>query len=408
MTPFIDIHCHAVVKFYLFGGEKNHSLFYYSNGQPDNNYTNRQVTVPAMGTARLNAVFTAHLLPEKFIETEWTKVKGLITALRRLIKRYKEALEGPQPFKQTICMIEAFEKYVSAHPGKATIAHSYKELDDALQNNIPAFVHTLEGAHHLGRDCELGDYIEKVKKLKCKGVAMFTIGHWFPNTIVTPCEGIPPRTKSKLGMKKPAKSDPMDARGLAVVTQILDSGMILDLTHTNPIARAQIFKLNKERKPGPTPLVFSHVGVRKLFKDEHHPEFGLMNPCDDEILEIRNCGGVIGVIFMVYWLTGKDEKPHSKKNYGYPDILATIMHIHDVTKSYENISIGTDFDGLNDPPDDYYDADMLGEFRHCLTLDLTSAGATQHDIDNIFGGNIMRVLAKGWTPLDPACADQIN
>ena len=64
MSYFIDIHCHPVVKFYLFGGERHHSLFIDSQGRPDINYTNNQVTVKAMTKAKMNAVFAAHLLPD--------------------------------------------------------------------------------------------------------------------------------------------------------------------------------------------------------------------------------------------------------------------------------------------------------------------------------------------------------
>lgn len=122
-----------------------------------------------------------------------------------------------------------------------------------------------------------------------------------------------------------------------------------------------------------------------------------MSPDDEEILKIKECNGMIGIIFMNYWLTGKEEKPLLwHKDFGFDNILRSIKHIVAITGSFDHVGIGTDFDGWADPPDDYYDASMLGEFKHRLVLERNKLGATEEDIEKITGGNLLRVLKEGW------------
>ncbi len=73
-----------------------------------------------------------------------------------------------------------------------------------------------------------------------------------------------------------------------------------------------------------------------------------MNPTDAEIKTIAGFGGVIGVIFMNYWL---DSGHHDN---GLDLIVATIKHIVD-KGGIDAVAIGSDFDGFTDPPDDLKD-----------------------------------------------------
>lgn len=401
MSYFIDAHCHPVLKHYLFGEKYKHSLLTESNGCKDDNFTNRQVTIPAMKKAGVNAVLAAHYLPEKYILKDWKIAKDLISYLRIFIKRYIEKVESDDAYKQTLQMISDFENYIRLHPKDAVIAHSFMELKQFINEERRIFIHVLEGAHHLGRGKSIETYLKRIDELKNCGVALLTISHFFPNTISYPCEGISPVTKRALKVSyKLKESVSLKTIGIAVVNGMLDKGILLDLTHTNPTARAQIFALNRARgKEMMRPLIFSHVGVRHLFHDpdKKNKRFGNLCATDEEIMEINHCNGVIGIVFMNYWLTGIDERPGKKDESGFDFIVATIDHIRVVTNTFDNICIGTDFDGLNDPPDDYYDTAMLGKFRDRVVKENAIKGASSKDIENIFGGNILRVLEKGWT-----------
>jgi microsomal dipeptidase-like Zn-dependent dipeptidase len=392
MALFIDTHCHPTLKHYLFG----YTVFREGFGRKDNDYANISVTEPGMVEGNVNVVMAAHHLPEKNIKHDWRLVQFSLPLFGPFIKQYFEKVEKDNPYQQTLDMIDDFESLFGGQTD-TVIAHNLKELQEALTDNKKVFIHTVEGGHHLGRGETAEIYLQRLDELKRKGVAMITLSHFYPNDITTPVEGIPPNTKKLLGMVyTPGAGIPMTELSKAIVNKMLDIGIIIDLTHTNPETRLEIYELNKNRGTAKRPLVFSHVGVRALFDDSAHPTFALMAPSDEEILEIKNCGGVIGIIFMNYWLTGRDERFLSGKDFGFDYIINTIQHIAEITGSLENIAIGTDFDGMTDPPDDYYQTSMLNLFRDKLFQEKNTIGAQDDDIDKITGGNIFRVLKEVW------------
>jgi membrane dipeptidase len=110
-----------------------------------------------------------------------------------------------------------------------------------------------------------------------------------------------------------------------------------------------------------------------------------MSPTEEEIVRIADGGGVIGVIFMNYWLG-----EHASKR-GLDAIVATVRRIVDVGGS-EAVVIGSDFDGFTDPPDDIEDPSKMPR----LTEALLGSGFADVEVEKILGGNMLRVLREGW------------
>jgi membrane dipeptidase len=123
----------------------------------------------------------------------------------------------------------------------------------------------------------------------------------------------------------------------------------------------------------------SHVGHHGLapFK---------MNPKDDEVCRIADTGGVIGVIFMNYFLNGKI------KGKGIDAIVMTVEKLIDAG-GVDCIGWGSDFDGLTNPPNDLREPSDLPY--------LAAAMLKQFDTEisaKFFGGNARRLLEDGWSP----------
>lgn len=389
MALFIDAHCHPPLKHFLFG----HSPVKKGHATEDSNYTNIQVTVPAMQKGGVNVVLAAHYLPEGQIRDDWKTIEA-IKPVKKYLEKYAEKIEREDAFAQTLAMIDDFEKEFQK-TDEAAVAHNMTELEACLDQHKKVFVHTVEGAHHLGRGLTLADYQEHIAQLEAKGVAMLTLLHFYPNDVTTPTEGLPPGQKALIGMQYVSQPAPLTEVGKGIVTALLQSRIILDLTHTNHEARQEVFALNE--KLGRKPLVFSHAGVRALFTDKEHPHFSLISPDDDELLQIKQCNGLIGIVFMNYFLVGKEEHPGSKDdNRGLQYILSTIRHIATVTGSFDHIAIGTDFDGMSDPPDDLYGYHQFEAFSEALYQHKDYLGATDEDIEKIKSGNILRVLRAVW------------
>ena len=166
--------------------------------------------------------------------------------------------------------------------------------------------------------------------------------------------------------------------------------MVVDLTHSTPLARKKVFEINKSLGDKRRPLVFSHAGVQKLFKDQDSPD-KLYSLADDEIREIQNCHGVIGLIADNYWVFGQEEK-FLEYNPVIPKLIEAIDYIHDMTGTYENIAVGTDYDGFTDTSDDLADPSQIPNLTKAL-LDHINDPA---QVKLILGGNALRVLKEGW------------
>ena len=164
---------------------------------------------------------------------------------------------------------------------------------------------------------------------------------------------------------------------------MLDLGMIVDMNHVTPNGRKDIFEINNSRGSNKRPLVFSHNGLRRNCINEP------LCVSDEEVLEIQKCNGVIGVIFMNYWLTGKEKMPDD----GIENIIKTIKDIAKICGgSYDNIAIGTDMDGFTQPVDDLYIPSQMIR----LTQAMLDEKISSDDIKKVLGGNAMRVLKEGW------------
>ncbi|HTL08362.1 MAG TPA: membrane dipeptidase, partial [Chitinophagaceae bacterium] len=173
----------------------------------------------------------------------------------------------------------------------------------------------------------------------------------------------------------------------------------VDLTHTTPAARNEVFTINSNRAH-PRPLVFTHTGSQQVFEkynEGHHPNFKYYCLSDNEIFNISKCNGIIGIIPENFWLVGanthlKQFDPKLFRN-GIAYMIETIKDINckTVSKDYSNIGIGTDFDGLADVPADFYKPSQGGKLIAELHKHFTDK-----QVSMMTSGNALRVLREGW------------
>jgi membrane dipeptidase len=273
----------------------------------------------------------------------------------------------------TVEMLDALEAQVAAAPDHARLIRSIQELEDWLADEgderAIGVIHNVEGAHSLDGDAG------NVERLWARGVAYLTLAHFYKNAAVHPCFPYP-ESVQKL---RCFRGDRNLALGLTrfgqeVIEEMIRLGMILDIVHCTPPARQQIFKLVGKRLP----LIASHVGAYEVNPSPY-------NLKDAELKLIADTGGVVGVIFMNYWLM-----PHETKR-GLNFITHTLNHFVKVA-GIDHVAIGSDFDGFTDPPDDLRDA---SEFPK-LTQRLLAEGYRSGEIEKLWGGNVLRVLKEGW------------
>ena len=119
---------------------------------------------------------------------------------------------------------------------------------------------------------------------------------------------------------------------------------------------------------------------------------GKGNLQDWELQWFDQHGGVLGIIFMNYWISPVDTP------LGLKYIERTLEHAMRIGGS-DIVGIGTDFDGFTDPPDEITDMSELPRITRYLAS-LTSGLGTPKYSDNVLskflGGNALRVLREGW------------
>jgi membrane dipeptidase len=152
--------------------------------------------------------------------------------------------------------------------------------------------------------------------------------------------------------------------------------MLPDVAHCTPGARREVYEIVDNR----VPVVASHVGVQSLNPVPYNLD-------ESDVAAIAASGGVVGVIFMPYWLDARDPKE------GLDAIWRTMEQLRDWSGgSWDHVAIGTDFDGFTDPPDDCDSEAQLPRVRALLA----EHGVAGADAEAILGANARRVLRAGW------------
>jgi membrane dipeptidase len=255
----------------------------------------------------------------------------------------------------------------------ASFVYSVSELEALLKLPEPArpvaLVHNIEGGH------TLEGKLTNLEAMFQRGVAYMTLAHFFPNEIAFPTYPWPEKLQQFNWFQ-----DWRDlTRGLTpfgeeVVERMVELGMIIDIAHCTPPARKRIYDIVGKRAP----LMASHVGAYEVNPDPYNLKAW-------EMKKIAESGGVIGVIFMNYWLMP------SECARGLNVITQTLQAFFDGAGE-EHVGLGTDFDGFTEPPSDLVNAAQLPR----LTQRLLAEGFSAGQVKKMLGGNALRVLREGW------------
>ena len=370
-STILDLHVHPSLKVSMFN--RAFSTRIYPSGRAFDPFSVR-ANFPLMKQGGVDVALSVVYAPERGIVEECS----IISILRYFMPRtWKKIYEQPY-FDVTNEMLDDMESVVAKttdpQTGKplAKIAHSLQELETILAQGDErpiALVHCIEGGH-----CIDGK-LENLEALFERGVAYMTLAHFFENEIVHPCYPWP-ESMQKFGCFQGERdiSQGLKPFGEQVVEKMVDMGMLIDVSHCTPPARERIYEIVANRAP----ILATHVGAYEINPDPY-------NLKDWELKKIADSGGVVGVIFMNYWLM-----PHETKR-GINFITRTLDHFIKVA-GVNHVGVGTDFDGFTDPPDDLMDASEL----YKLTQRLLAEGYTEETIAKIWGGNAIQALKEGW------------
>jgi len=391
----VDLHNHAVLKKFLLDRDLTGSKTKFLAGLFKRGFwpLSQRNTFPLIEKGGVDVVLSTCYVPE----VEWLEDQLLARILLTLSPSVKKRVFDPTYFDATISMMDAMEEEVFNYNRKhldndartLKFVKNPEELAESLDRGHVAMIHSVEGAHSLqGIDCENSsdmevmdaEVLQNLEHLSDRGVAYLTLAHFYPNKVAPPVFPYPNYGIKRGNWKNLMAGWDMNVGlsklGKLVVERMCELGMLIDIVHCTPKARSEVYEIVGERK---NRVLASHTGCFEINRDPYNLE-------DWELKWIADHGGVIGIIFMNYWLSPVDTP------LGMKYIEQTISHIRDVA-GINAVGIGTDYDGFTDPPDEMVDMSEMPRLTRYLA---SLKRYDDNEIQKILGGNSLRLLMSGW------------
>ena len=387
----VDLHNHPTLKASLFSRnlkERNKkwlSTLFREKFWPLTTRSN----FPSVKQGGVNVLLSTVYAPE----LQWADHIKLIKWMLWLYSGVREKYFDPPYFDITTVMMDEIERQVEEQEG-FQFAKRVDEIDEIINEGNICLLHSIEGAHSLqgevsgklmrqeeGSPAEVeGEIMGNLEKLYERGVVYLTLAHFYPNQVVSPVFPYPDYGLKHTGreiIKEWDMTEGLTPIGERVVEKMIELGMMIDVSHCTLPARKRIYEIAEAS--GVDSCVFStHTGAFEVNRD-------LYNLQDWEIKWIADHGGVVGIIFMNYWISPVNT------GMGLKYIEETLKHI--IKVSNVNVpAIGTDFDGFTDPPDELIDT---GELPH-ITRYLLSCGYDETIVRNFLGLNAFSMIKRGW------------
>jgi microsomal dipeptidase-like Zn-dependent dipeptidase len=379
-ATLVDLHVHPSMQQQLF--RRNLNLRFVIDRTLHGDPMAVRASFPRLRDGGIDVILSVLHVPEKGLRKDFP----LINIFRILRPDLWRKLIASQPSDATFHIMDDMEKATADTSGysAAKVAHSVKDLNENLSQPKAvrpiSVIHAVEGAHSLGGAGASDEGVMRtLDKLFQRGVIYITLAHFYPNKIVHPCYPFP-EDIARLSARPWTWRDltlGLTDLGKKVVERMIELGMLIDLSHSTPTARKEIYDII-DASGKHVPLLATHVGAYAIDPSPYNVQ-------DWEIRRIARDGGVVGVIFMPYWLMPKESRQ------GVNFISRHIQYMVD-TGGEDCVGIGTDFDGFTTPPDDLDNASLMPRLTQRLVVD----GHPEERIKKILGENALRAIRSGW------------
>lgn len=197
--------------------------------------------------------------------------------------------------------------------------------------------------------------------------------------------------------------------GRRMVNEMNRIGMIVDLAHVSANTMRDVLGGSDDWQGSKAPVMFSHSSAYAICP---HPR----NVPDDILKLVKARNSVVMVNIAGQFIACKDigaenglpESISEDNNLG--QVVKHIMHIGNLI-GFDHVGLGTDFDGIEDPPLEFEDVSRYPG----LVAELLRQGVSDGDAGKIIGGNILRVwrdvegvAAQLQANREPALEDDVS
>lgn len=237
---------------------------------------------------------------------------------------------------------------------------SYKDIEENMKNGKMSALLTIEE----GAVCE--GSVEVLRKLYERGVRMMTFTWNYKN-----CLGAPNSLNDKKAIENTREG--LTEIGFEILSEMEALGIIPDVSHLSDKGFFDVASHSKK------PFVASHSNARAICS---HPR----NLTDEMIKIIGNKGGLVGLNYCNSFLS--DDY---KAGEGI-EIEAFIPHIKHILNvgGDECLALGTDFDGIDNPPKQISNASQQQNFAILLYKN----GFSEEIIEKICYKNVIRLYKE--------------
>jgi membrane dipeptidase len=305
--------------------------------------------------------------------------------------------------KKTLEVIDLVGRVVASHPADLTAAASVAEIRKAKKDGKIAVLMGIEGGH------AIEDSLATLRQFHRLGVRYMTLthvntNHWADST--------GPFFLPDFDPAAARVHDGLTDFGREVVREMNRLGMMVDISHVSDATMADVFETSR------APVFASHSSCRALCDIPR-------NLTDDEIRQVASKGGVIMINIGSYFLDpasvaaqkaelakirpeydrikkelagdvkardaaiGKLLKPMPRPRTQWTKAVDHIEHAMQVGGP-GCVGLGTDFDGIQDPPEGLDDVSMLPK----LTEELLRRGHSEAEVKGVLGENFLRFFAR--------------
>ena len=305
--------------------------------------------------------------------------------------------------RQTLEVIDIVGRAVASHPDDFVPAASVAQIRRAKKDGRIAILMGIEGGH------AIEDSLGALRQFHRLGVRYMTLTHTNTN-----------HWADSTGPFYLPDYDPAAARqhqgltdfGREVVTEMNRLGMMVDISHVSDDTIADVLETSR------APVFASHSSCRALCDIPR-------NLTDDQIKRVAAAGGVVMINIGSYFLDpesvaaakaevakvrpeyerikkemagdpkgrdaaiGKLLKPLPRRRTQWTKAIDHIEHAMKVGGP-GCVGLGTDFDGVRDPPEGLDDVSMLPK----ITEELLRRGHSESEVRGVLGENFLRFFAR--------------
>lgn len=255
-------------------------------------------------------------------------------------------LSGPGAIDK---MLGRMERKLEQHADVLELATTAQGIRSARQRGRIACFGGLEGVHSMRGS------LDQLESYAQRGLRYVGFAHFSENAACKPMVG--------WGADK---TTGLSDFGRALQAECERLRLVVDVAHVNRAGVLELCELATR------PLICSHTACTHIFNSPRGLD-------DAQIKAIADTGGVIGVIFVSFFLGSG----------GVQQVVRHLTHIKDLV-GVEHCALGTDWEGWALYPSDLNSADKLP----LLTQALLDAGWTSDEVLSCYGENFLRVLEE--------------